>query len=94
MIEILIPAALRSFTDGKSAVEVGSNAAATVGDALDRLTEQYPEIKKQISEPDGSIRNFINVFAGDTNIKDLQGADTAVKDGDTVMLGPAIAGGK
>jgi adenylyltransferase/sulfurtransferase len=93
MLEILIPAALRSFTDGNSSVETDASTSNTVAKALEKLAEEYPEIKKQLFESDGSVRGFINVFVGDTNVNDLNGADTPVKNGDTIMLVPAIAGG-
>jgi molybdopterin converting factor small subunit len=40
------------------------------------------------------LRSFINVYLGDTNIKNINGLDTPLKDGDSIMLVPAIAGGK
>ena len=83
-ITILIPTALRSFTERKSEVSV---EGATAGEAIGALAEAYPDSGQR------ELRSFINVFVGDTNIKNLQGLDTAVKGGDTIMLVPAIAGG-
>ncbi|MDR3161655.1 MAG: MoaD/ThiS family protein, partial [Spirochaetaceae bacterium] len=61
--------------------------------AVAALAEQYPDIKQHLYQEDGSLRSFINVFVGDTNIKKLRGLDTPLSDGAVLMLVPAIAGG-
>lgn len=87
---VLIPSALRAFTERQSEVEV---QAKTAGESIQELAKQYPAIKKHLYLDDNNLREFINVYLGEDNIKNLQGLDTEVKDGDTVMLVPAIAGG-
>lgn len=89
-VTILIPTALRSFVDRKSDVEV---EGSTVGEALGNLATQYPDLKHQIYEDDVKLRGFVNVFVDGTNIKKLNGLDTKVAAGATIMLVPAIAGG-
>ena len=98
-ITVLIPTALRAFTDRKSEAEA---EGATVGDVIRSLAEIYPDIKQHLYQPgdagtpgdlSGDLRSFINVFLGETNIKNLDGLDTKIADGDTIMLVPAIAGG-
>ena len=89
-VTILIPTALRSFVDRKSEVEV---EGSTVGEALANLAGQYPDLKHQIYEDDVKLRGFVNVFVDGTNIKKLNGLETKVTQGATVMLIPAIAGG-
>ena len=89
-VTILIPTALRSFVDRKSEVEV---EGSTVGEVLANLAAQYPDLKHQIYEDDVKLRGFVNVFVEGTNIKKLNGLETAVASGATVMLVPAIAGG-
>ena len=89
-VTILIPTALRSFVDRKSEVEV---EGSTVGEALASLATQYPDLKHQIYEDDVKLRGFVNVFVDRTNIKKLNGLETALASGATVMLVPAIAGG-
>ena len=89
-VTILIPTALRSFVDRKSEVEV---EGSTVGEALANLAGQYPDLKHQIYEDDVKLRGFVNVFVDGTNIKKLNGLETKVTQGATVMLVPAIAGG-
>ncbi|MDR2772320.1 MAG: MoaD/ThiS family protein [Elusimicrobiota bacterium] len=90
-ITLLIPTALRNFTDGKKEVQAEGK---TVGEAVDNFANVYPDIKRHLYDEKGVLRAFINIFVGETNIKNLQGLDTPLKDGDTVMLVPAIAGGK
>ena len=89
-VTILIPTALRSFVDRKSEVEV---EGSTVGEALANLVGQYPDLKQQIYEDDVKLRGFVNVFVDGTNIKKLNGLETKLAQGATVMLVPAIAGG-
>lgn len=89
-VTILIPTALRSFVDRKSEVEA---EGSTVGEALANLTAQYPDLKRQIYENDTTLRGFVNVFVDGTNIKKLNGLDTPLTAGATVMIVPAIAGG-
>ena len=85
-----IPTPLRAYTNGKSDVTVnGSN----ISEALTDLTTQYPTIKPHLFNDDGGLRPFVNLFVGENNIKDLQGVDTLIKDGEKILLIPSIAGG-
>lgn len=90
-VTVLIPTTLRSFTNRRSEIELEGN---NVREVIRALADEYPETKNAIFEEDGTPRAFINIFVGDSNIKGLQGFDTPVKDGDEIMLIPAIAGGK
>ena len=94
-VTILIPTALRNFTDRKSEVSV---EGATVGEAIKNFAYAYPDIKQHLYQEgeQGSpeaLRSFINVFVEENNIKNLQGLLTKVAAGGTIMLVPAIAGG-
>jgi molybdopterin converting factor small subunit len=90
-VTIQVPTALRGFTDRQGEVRV---EAATVRAAVAALAAAHPAIKPHLFQEDGGLRSFINVFVGETNIKKLQGLDTALDDGAVIMLVPAIAGGK
>src|SRR5206468_10037146 len=87
---ILIPTPLRQFAEGKAEVAV---EASNVGEALDALTTDYPELRKHLYTEQGQLRNFINIYAGDDDIRYLDGPDTAVKEGETITIVPSIAGG-
>jgi adenylyltransferase/sulfurtransferase len=86
---IQIPSALRGFTERKQELAVEGQ---TVGEAISNMVEQYPDLQQHLYQ-DNSLRSFINVFVGETNIKKLEGLDTKLSDGETITLVPAIAGG-
>ncbi|MBW5814963.1 MoaD/ThiS family protein [Yersinia kristensenii] len=89
-VTLLIPSALRAFTDGQGKVSLeGEN----VGELVAALAEHYPDIRQHLYEDDGSLRSFINLYVGDANIKTTGGLGTPVNSGDEVILVPAIAGG-
>jgi molybdopterin converting factor small subunit len=90
MAKILIPTPLRQYTDGKASVEA---AGSTVGEVLDALTTQYRDLRKQLYSDDGKLRNFVNVYQNDEDIRYLQKGATPVKDSDTLSIVPSIAGG-
>jgi molybdopterin synthase sulfur carrier subunit len=90
-VEVLIPTPLRRFTDGKSKV---SGSGATVAELLDSLEEAYPGLSERVREEDGQIRRFVNIFVNGSNIRELDGGETALKPGDEVGIIPAMAGGR
>ena len=90
MTTLRIPTPLRAYTSGKSEVQV---TGAKISEALTDLTSQFPAIKPHIFSEGGELRPFVNLFVGENNIKDLQGVDTPIKDGEKIMLIPSIAGG-
>lgn len=85
-----IPTPLRAYTNGQSDVTV---SGANISEALADLTTQYPTIKPHLFNDGGELRPFVNLFVGEHNIKDLQGVNTPIKDGEKLMLIPSIAGG-
>jgi molybdopterin converting factor small subunit len=85
-----IPTALRAFTNGKREAPA---EGATVGEALANFAASYPDIRPHLYDDDGELRSFINVFLGDTNVKNLEGLATPLRGGEVIMLVPAIAGG-
>lgn len=89
-ITIVIPTPLRQFAGGNSEIEV---QAATAGDALLELTATHAELRKHLYNDQNNLRTFINVYVGDEDIRHLDGAATLLKDGETIMIVPSIAGG-
>lgn len=89
-VSVLVPTPSRKFTNGEDTVSV---QAGTVNELVDALEQNYPGMGKSLRKPDGSLNLFINIYVNDEDIRFLQGADTALKDGDQVSLVPAIAGG-
>jgi molybdopterin/thiamine biosynthesis adenylyltransferase/rhodanese-related sulfurtransferase/molybdopterin converting factor small subunit len=89
-VTVFIPTALRQFAGGKAEVAVD---ASTVGEALDKVTGEHAELRRHLYSEQGALRNFVNVYVNDEDIRHSQKLDTPVKDGDTVSIIPAIAGG-
>ena len=90
MTTLKIPTPLRQYTEGQAEVAVnGSDVAA----AMKNLVEQYPELKQHLYNGNGEMRAFVNLFLGQDNVKDLQGFETPLDEGDTLRLIPSIAGG-
>ena len=85
-----IPTPLRSYTSGRSEVTV---SGTNISEALTDLTTQFPPIRPHIFNDSGELRPFVNLFVGENNIKDLQGVNTPIQDGDRLVLIPSIAGG-
>jgi adenylyltransferase/sulfurtransferase len=90
MAKILIPTALRQFTEQKDAVDVNGG---TVADALNQLTAQYPNIKKNLFTDQGKLRSFINVYVNDEDIRYLDKDATTLEGNETISIVPSIAGG-
>lgn len=91
MATILIPTALRQFTGGSDSVTVD---ASTVGEALDKLTGQYPDLKKNLFSDQGKLRSFVNVYVDDEDIRYLDKINTALEGGSKISIVPSIAGGR
>ncbi len=89
-IEIRLPTALRAFADKQEKIVVDANG---VGDALEKLFTTHPRLRQQLMSADGKLRSFVNVYVNDDDARDMQGLATPVKDGDTILIVPAIAGG-
>ncbi len=87
-----IPGALREFTDGHGSVEIEASPV-TVADALATLWTLYPGIRGRIATEQGQIREHINIFVGDENIRYTGGLMTAVCAGSQISIVPAISGG-
>ncbi|HSW64612.1 MAG TPA: MoaD/ThiS family protein [Dissulfurispiraceae bacterium] len=86
---IRIPSPFQVYTAGREAIEVGTG---TLSEALASLEQQCPGIAERILD-NGRIRSFLNVYVNDEDIRFLQGERTEVRDGDEVVILPAIAGG-
>jgi sulfur-carrier protein adenylyltransferase/sulfurtransferase len=89
-ITIVIPTPLRQFAGGNSEIEV---EAATAGEALNKLTNEHGELRKHLYNEQNNLRNFVNVYVGDEDIRDLEGLETKLKNGNEILIVPSIAGG-
>jgi MoaD family protein len=89
-VTVLIPTALRGQVDGQAKLEL---AGATVREILRELADRYPKLRGRLFDERDELNRFVNVFLNNEDVRFLQSLDTPVKDGDGVMLVPAIAGG-
>jgi adenylyltransferase/sulfurtransferase len=87
---IHIPTPLRPFTDKREAVEV---TGSTVGELLVDLTTKYDGLRKHLYTDEGKLRNFVNIYLNDEDIRYLQREQTPVKPGDSLSIVPSVAGG-
>jgi sulfur-carrier protein len=89
-VTVRIPTQLRSLSGNAAEVQV---EAATVAEALKALEGAYPGFDERLFDESGDLRRFVNVFLADEDIRFLQGVDSAVTDGQTISIVPAVAGG-
>jgi sulfur-carrier protein len=90
MATIKIPPVLRPSVGGEKEVQA---SGSDVGALLNQLAEQHPATQSQLFGPDGSLNRYVNVYLNDEDVRVLDGLDTAVNDGDTLVILPAMAGG-
>ncbi len=89
-VVVKIPTQLRAVAGGEAEAEV---EGATVAEVLDGLFERHGELRDRISDEDGSLRRFVNVYIAGEDIRFLEGLQTPVADGAELTILPAVAGG-
>jgi len=92
-IEVRIPTILRTYTGGEKAVDA---SGATLAALIDDLEANHPGIKERLIEDkggQGDLRRFVNVYVNDEDVRFTGGLQTALSDGDQVVVLPAVAGG-
>jgi molybdopterin synthase sulfur carrier subunit len=87
---VRIPTVLRPAMGGDTSVTV---EGSTVGEVLDHLTTNHPDVKSQLLNSDGSLHRFLNVYVNDDDVRYIGGVDAPVTNGDEITLLPAVAGG-
>jgi molybdopterin converting factor small subunit len=90
MATVIIPTPLRKFTNNAAKLNVQAN---TISDIVEKLTTDFPDLKKHLLDANGKVPSFINIFVDDDDIRNLQQEQTVVKENTTVSIVPAIAGG-
>lgn len=91
MSTIRIPPVLRGAVGGQKQVAV---EGSSLGGALDDFFTRFPGVRQQIVTTEGAISNFVNVFVDDQDVRYLQGLDTPLTATSTIILLPAMAGGR
>jgi sulfur-carrier protein len=87
---VKIPTQLRAAAGGEAETVL---EGATVQEVLDGLFERFEELRARISDDDGSLRRFVNVYLAGEDIRFLDGLATPVADGSELTILPAVAGG-
>ena len=88
-ITVRIPTPLRTLTGGADEVAI---EGATVGELIDNLEKKHPGLKERLCDDKG-VRRFVNIYANEEDIRFLDNLATKLKEGDSVSIVPAIAGG-
>jgi len=88
-IEVHIPTILRTYTRGEKAV---SGEGSTLAEVVDDLEGSHPGLKGRLLEGE-DLRRFVNVYVNDEDVRFTGSLETPVKDGDVVVVLPAVAGG-
>jgi molybdopterin synthase sulfur carrier subunit len=91
MATVKIPPVLRPSTNGEKEVQAGGD---DVGAVLRALAESHPQTQSQLFGEDGSLNRYVNVYLNDEDVRVLDGLETAVAEGDTLVILPAMAGGR
>ena len=87
-----IPGALREFTAGRGTVEI-AQSTATLAEALSALWTLYPGVRDRIATEQGQVREHINIFVGDENIRDTGDFATPLPVHTEISIVPAVSGG-
>jgi molybdopterin converting factor small subunit len=87
---VKIPTQLRAAAGGEAETLLDG---ATVQEVLDGLFKRHEELRARISDDDGTLRRFVNVYLAGEDIRFLDGLATPVADGAELTILPAVAGG-
>jgi molybdopterin synthase sulfur carrier subunit len=89
-VTVKIPTQLRTAAGGESELRVDGS---TVGEVLAAVYDRHGELRERLSDGDGGLRRFVNVYVGGEDIRFGDGLETPVAEGDEVQILPAVAGG-
>ncbi len=89
-VKVFIPTPLRGYASNQESVEL---EGSSVREVLTELVRRHPALERHLYTEDGKLRNFVNVYLNDEDIRYLQREQTPVSDGDSLSIVPSIAGG-
>ena len=89
-IEVKIPTILRTYTGGEKSVEAKGD---TLSALIDDLDAGHNGIKARLIPDEGKLHRFVNIYVNDEDVRFTGSLDTQLKDGDSVTVLPAVAGG-
>jgi molybdopterin converting factor small subunit len=91
MATVRIPPVLRPSVGGEKEIMADGTS---VGEILNALAESHPDTRGQLFASDGGLNRYVNVYLNDEDVRVLDGLETAVSDSDTLVILPAMAGGR
>ncbi|MBM2810244.1 MAG: molybdopterin synthase subunit MoaD [Chloroflexi bacterium] len=89
-VDVRVPTVLRKHTDGERVVKAEGSTVAAVIEDLERV---YPGLQGELRGDDGALRQFVNIYVNDEDIRYLNRLDTQINPGDELAILPAVAGG-
>lgn len=89
-VTLRVPTPLQPYAQGREAL---TGRAECVGELLDRVGDEHAALVQRIRTRDGALRPYVNVFVRRTDIRELDGLDTELQEGDEVIVMPSVAGG-
>jgi sulfur-carrier protein len=93
MAKVVLPGALRQYSDGAATVDLTLAEGATLADLLDALGAEKPALIRRIRDEQGELRRFVNVYVDGEDARRAGGLDAPVPSGAEVLVLPSVAGG-
>ncbi len=89
-VELFVPEMLRQYCGKARTLDV---SGPTVRAVLAEIERDYPALYVNVCDETGAVRRHINLFVNDAHVRDLDGLDSTLADGDVVTILPAVSGG-
>ncbi len=89
-VTVHVPSALRHYCNGATELSL---SAPSVRAALEQLERTHPPLYRSVCDETGKVRRHVNLFVNSSDVRDLDGLDTAVAPGDVITILPAVSGG-
>jgi sulfur-carrier protein len=90
---VVLPGALRQFSDGESSIDVAVADGASLAELLDALAADKPALARRIRDEQGELRRYVNVYVDGEDARRAAGLATAVPASAEVLVLPSVAGG-
>ena len=90
MVQVNLTSVIQKTVDGQRAL---SAEGSTVAELIDDIERRYPGFRSQLVDDSGQLHRFVNVYLNDEDVRFMQGAQTALSEGDEISILPALAGG-
>jgi molybdopterin converting factor small subunit len=89
-VKVFVPGPLRPYCGGARELAL---SASSVRATLESLERDYASLYRNVCDETGAVREHINVFVNSDHMRDLEGLDTELSYGDTIIILPAVSGG-